>query len=67
MCPFMFDRLFKFRFVSVQCDDKTKHKRLSLGAYAVEHKDEMEEMINSVSPHFFIVCMHMHTEIVLES
>lgn len=42
-----------FRLVSVQVDEKKKHSRLGLGAFAFEKRDEMEEMINTVSPHIF--------------
>jgi hypothetical protein len=49
----MFDRHSNFRLVPVQCDEKKKHQRLSLGAFAFEKRDEMAEMINTVSPHIF--------------
>ena len=50
-----------FRLVSVQVDEKKKHSRLGLGAFAFEKRDEMAEMINTVSPHIFYR-VHAHAQ-----
>ena len=50
------------RMVPPQGTEHLKHKRIGLGVYAAEKREEMEELIETVLPHAFIVCRHKHRQ-----